>query len=270
MMQGVSTKGRIALACAIVATASAVFTASASAQTTTYTTTQTGSKSGGSKKAPAPFSGSWVLKGDAGPGLRPASPISWSWGWEGVVVKPKGFPVCTPEQIDAAQSNSVCPKGSLIGTSTPLVAQFGPAGDKTQNASCAGKSFLFYNAGPGKMVLYIDGPGEQCGGLQYFPPAAMTVTTKNNSSTMGLVWPANIPNPLPGLKGALNEGGGIFPVTKTTVKKKGKKVKSAYFQSVGCSGTRDFTFTVVDEEIGTTTLKGSAGKCTTPKKKKKK
>ena len=97
----------------------------------------------------------------------------------------------------------------------------------------------------------------------------MTVTTKNKSSTMKISWLQNITNPLPGLKSSLNQGGGLFDVVKTKVKKKGKTTKSAYLQSVGCSGaTRDFTFTVEDEETGTTAVKASAGKCKQPKKKK--
>ena len=254
--------------CSVAAAVSLAVAAPAVAATT-YSSTATGTPSAGSKKAPAPFGGSWTLRGDAGAGIRPATPVSWAWAWEGVVVKPQGFPTCTAAQIDAAQSDSVCPRGSRVGgSSIESIAQFGPAGDPTSNLTCTGKEFNFYNAGPGKMVIFLVGPPDQCGGIDYLAPVEMSVTTKNKSSTMKIEWLPNITNPLPGLKSSLNQGGGLFNVVKTKVKKKGKTTKSAYLQSVGCGGaTRDFTFTIVDEEAGSTAVKTSAGKCKQAKKK---
>jgi hypothetical protein len=265
-----SMGGRAVFACAAAVIASAVMAASASA-VTSYSTTATGSPNAGSKKSPAPFGGNWLLNSDAGPGVRPATQITWAWAWEGVVVRPQGFPVCTAAQIDAVQSDSICPAKSLIGTpGRDLIAQFGPAGDPLSNADCLGKKFRIYNAGPGAMTLFIFGPGSSCGGLEYLPPIAMNVTTKNNTSTMTVPWLPNITHPLPGIDAALNSGGINFTVAKAKVKKKGKTTKSAYLQSVGCSGTREFTFTVVNEENGSNVAKTSAGKCKQPKKKKKK
>ena len=49
------------------------------------------------------------------------------------------------------------------------IAQFGPAADPASNVTCTGKVFKFYNAGPGKMVIFLVGPPETCGGLDYLP-----------------------------------------------------------------------------------------------------
>jgi hypothetical protein len=237
---------------------------------TTYTTTATGSSKGGSKAAPAPFSGAWTLKGDAGPGVRPATPVSWSWSWEGVVLNGKGMPMCTAAQIDAAQSDSVCPKGSLLGRGVDLIAQFGPIGDPLSNVNCNGKDFLFYNAGKTAMTLHIVGPADQCGGLDYIAPTVISLSTKAKRTTATINWPNNITNPLPGLQATLNFGQSVFPVVKNKVKQGKKKVKKSYANSVGCKGTRDFVFTVVDEEGSGVTQTQSVGKCTQPKAKKKK
>ena len=64
-----------------------------------------------------------------------------------------------------------------------LVAQFGPQGDKTQSLTCNGKGFTFYNAGPGEMTLFIEGPADQCGGIDYLAPLPVTYTTKGKSTT---------------------------------------------------------------------------------------
>ena len=274
-----SRSGRIKLGLITVAVTT-IGLASTAYGATTYTTTATGSPKGGTKKAPAPFSGSWTLVGDAGAGVRPATPVSWSWSWEGVVSNAKGIPTCTAAQIDAAQSDSVCPPGSKIGvTGAPLVAQFGPIGDPLTSVDCNGKNFEFFNAGNNAMTLFIVGPADQCGGLDYLPPVAMTVTRTGNSSTFTIPWLENLTHPLPGLQSSLNSGGATFPVTKAATKslssmatsaKKTKKKPTYFLSDVGCKGpTRDFTYTVVDEETGTNTITGSSGKCKPPKKNKK-
>jgi hypothetical protein len=227
----------------------------------------------GSKKAPAPFGGTWILESSSGAGIRPPSPVFWAWSWEGVVANPKGFKTCTVVQIDAAQSDAGCPKGSQIGTTSQnLIAQFGPQTDKTQNLTCNGKGFTFYNAGPGQIALFIEGPADQCGGIDYLAPLPVIYTKKGKSTEFKIVWPNNITQPLPGLESALNSGGGAFPVTKTKYKQKGKTVKSSFLQSVGCSGkTRDLVYTVDDvENPAPEVFKTSAGPCKQPKKAKKK
>ena len=237
---------------------------------TTYKLTGTGSTKAGSKKAPAPFNGSFILNADGGPGMRAASPVSWQWAWEGVVIDGTGLPTCTAAQIDAAQSPSVCPKGSLVGRGDNLTAQIGPVGDPFNSVDCLGKHFEYFNAGPKEIAILVTGPGDQCAGVTYTAPTTINLSTKGNTTTATLNWPLNFTQPLPGVEATLNNGGGIFPLLKKTVKKGKKKVKSAYMTSVGCKGpTRSFTFTAVDTE-GSTTQTSSAGKCVVPKKKKKK
>ena len=95
------------LALALASSAQAVSTEA------TWSATSNGSVAGGSKAAPAAFAGNWNLTAvnNANPNYRPATPSSWAWSWEGVTVRQKGIPVCTPEQINDAKSVAGCPAG---------------------------------------------------------------------------------------------------------------------------------------------------------------
>ena len=110
----------------------------------------TGSGAGGSKAAPAPFSGAWTIKAtnNINPSYRAAVPFSWSWSWEGVTVRQKGIPTCDIQAINDAKSTSVCPPKSHVGISaTPAIAEFGPLGmAEGPNTQCLGKTFDIYNS----------------------------------------------------------------------------------------------------------------------------
>ena len=179
------------------------------------------------------------------------------------------FPKCTAAQIDAAQSDSVCPKGSLIGSVSPAEAALGPVSDPTQSVSCKGKTISIYNAGASKVTWFTEGPGEQCAGVGYLAPFTAALKKVGNSTHTTLTWPPNIVQPLPGVEGGFN-------LTNTTYfkvagkPKKGKKGKSFYATSIACKGSRDFTVIIVDTE-GKKTTNTTAGKCkASPKPKKKK
>ena len=149
----------------------AVGVMSMSQAATKTTVTATGSAKGATPKAPTPFTGSFVYNAfEENPALRAANPITFEWWWDGVQIGGKGFPTCTAAQIDAAQSDAGCPKGSLVGQVTALVAELGPESDRTQKITCLGKDVRFYNSGPNSIVWFVVGPGEQCAGVTYLPP----------------------------------------------------------------------------------------------------
>jgi hypothetical protein len=241
----------------------------------TWTATSTGSSAGGTKAAPAPFSGQWTIKAtnNINPSYRAAVPFSWSWSWEGVTVRQKGIPTCSIEAINDAKSTSVCPPGAHVGISaTPAVAEFGPL-DMAEgpNTQCLGKTFDVWNSTNGQLALVLDGPPEQCATLGFLGAYPITLATSGGKTTMTWTLADNIKFPFPGAEGGLPSGNFVFNkvLAKSKKGKKGKKAKkSALLTSINCKGTRDFTMAVVDR-FGTHTITNSAGNCKAPKKKRK-
>jgi hypothetical protein len=240
---------------------------------TTYSVSATGSPAAGSKKSPAPFTGGFSMSATNGAN-RQSTPTSWKWSMEGVVFNGAGMPTCTAAQIDAAQSDSVCPPGSLIGVANPADGRLGPQTDDSSFVECKGKYINMYNAGPNLQVWLFTGPGDQCAGVGYLPPFNVTLQTQGKTTTSTLVFPDNIAHPLPGIEGSLTQidtkyiNRSVKVKSKSAASSASKKGKKRYYMSsVGCSGTRDFTMTVTDEE-GAKTNTTSAGTCRSAKKKK--
>jgi hypothetical protein len=254
-------------------------TAQAVSTETTWSATATGSTAGGSKSAPAPFSGAWNLTAtnDVDPSYRPATPSSWSWSWEGVTVRQKGIPSCTTDQVNDAKSVAGCPPGSHIGVGPIPGAAFGPAGlAEGPNTECTGKTYDLYNGKPGELTLVVDGPPEQCATLGFLGAYPITLAASGGKTTMTWFLPENLQHPFPGAEGALRGGGMVFSNLKASAKavgaaaaKKKKKKRSNLFTSIDCRGQRDFTFTVVDS-FGTHVSSASAGSCRPPKRGKNK
>lgn len=234
-----------------------------------YSVDATASKKAGSTEKPKPFKGTWTYSVSGEGGTRAPAPDSWEWSWEGVKVNGKKFPTCTPEEIDAAQSDSVCPGKSLV-LEAPIVAELGPENDPSSSVTCLGKSFRAYNGGKNKLTWIVVGPAEQCAVVAYLPPFEGTLKTKKTkvasaakkknkkakTSTFILPLPENITHPLPGIAGGPNEVDATF-----IQRKKGKKKnKVAYMESTGCKGKREFKFTTVDTE-GKHVDKTNAGRC---------
>jgi hypothetical protein len=264
---------------AIIALSLAATAQAAVSTESTYGVTTSGSAAGGTKKAPAPWSGSWTLTAvnNVNPAYRTATPASWSWSWKGVKVNQTGVPTCTTDQINDAKSAAVCPAGSHIGIGPIPGAMFGGVGAaEGPNTFCGGKTFDLYNGKPGEFSLAIDGPPEQCGTLGFTGASPVTLATSGGRTTMTWQVPDNIAHPLPGVEATLLGGTFVFNNLKGSAKsataaKKGKKKKkkSYLFTSVNCKGPRDFQFTIVDP-FGTHQLSATAGNCKAPKKGKKK
>lgn len=248
----------LALAAATVAYAQSEFTVSA-----------TGSKKAGSKKKPKPFKGTFLYSVSGPGGSRAPAPDSFAWSWDGVKYNGKQFPTCSAQEIDQAQTDSVCPGKSLVAEA-PIVAKLGPENDPNTSVNCLGKSFHVYNAGKNKTTWFIAGPADQCAGVSYLPPFEGSIATKKtkiasaakkgkkkaSTATLTLPLPDNITHPLPGVAGGVTDIDATFIQRKK--KKKGKTV--AYMESTGCKGKREFTFTTVDVD-GTHVSKADAGKC---------
>ena len=75
----------------------------------------------------------------------------------GVVNNGKDFPTCSLAKIEAAKTDTGCPKGSLVATGS-ITALIGPTTDPSASnpnvAPC--KPLLHaYNGGPGKVVFFF-------------------------------------------------------------------------------------------------------------------
>jgi hypothetical protein len=232
-----------------------VLVATAMAAATHTVTSAARANKAGSTKSPAKFLANFRYDVTPDGNVRPPSPDSWSWKWNGVQTHGAAFPKCTAEMIDAAQSNSVCPKGSLFA-SGPIQGLVGPDTDPTSNAECNGKKILLYNAGANEATFYVDGPPDGCLGLGYLAPAKVALKTVKGTTTTTLTFPQNLTHPLPGVSSGLS----FFDVTFIPLKvKKGKKT-THFMTSSKCSGQRTFTYTVKDPE-GTHVATADAGRC---------
>jgi hypothetical protein len=243
---------------AIIAVSAIALIAVAIAQADTITVTS-GAGGGGTKtkpKANAPY----FLFSVAGPrpGARPATPTKVIAIWTGEREAAAGFPVCTAAMIQSKESDSVCPRGSLVGTGT-LKAEIGPAGNPDSNATCS-KKISIYNGGRNRAVQFYFGPGADCAGVSYLPPVTMYWSSAGGKATLTLPVPENVSHPLPGVEGT---------ITSETLKFKklmsaGKK-RHAYLSGIGCrsSRARSFTYTLFAHSYpgGKLSKTVNAGKC---------
>ncbi len=254
--KGIDMRRNLLLVAAIAALGtSGIAYAATSADTNTVVAKAT---KGGTKKKPKAVAASFTLMSSGTGGARPDSPADFRWIWKGVKENGGKIPTCSADQIDAAQSDSVCPKASNVGHGE-IKAYLGPDGDKTQNAQCT-KQLTVYNSGAGKSVLFATGDPAQCAGVGYLAPIPMTSKTSGTTTTMGFVFPDNISHPLPGLSGAFQSF--TLSFTKSAVKKGGKTY--SYLSSTGCKGKRGFTFTekyAPESGLDPKVSKASAGAC---------
>lgn len=212
---------------------------------------------GGTKAKPKPVAPVFSFTGQ-GPtsDTRPGTPKEVQFVMQGLRENGGSFPKCTAAQIDAAQSDKSCPKGSAVATGG-LHAKLGPEGDKTSNAACS-KDFTLYNSGKHKTSLFVTGDPAQCAGVGYLPPIAMPWKAVKGGTMLRLPFPQNISHPLPGLEGSFDEMHFTFKTLKK--KKAGKTV--GYLESVGCKGTRKLTVKFLPETSDPTeSAAAKAGSC---------
>jgi hypothetical protein len=251
----------IALATAVVALAAASLALAQVTSENTYEIKASSSPTtAGSKSKPVPISTSVSIVVGEKSGNRPATWKSLTTAYAGVRQNGDLFPKCTATQIANAQSDSGCPKGSLVGTGK-LVGLIGPATDFTQPGVKCEKDIRVYNGGKGKESLLLVGPGSKCGGVSYNPPAPMTWSNSGGvagGQSVKLPIPSNIAHPLPGVTGSVGES--VIKYKKVTVKKGGKT--RGYLESVGCkSGKRAYTVTILEDPAKTFKENGSTGSC---------
>ncbi len=186
----------------------------------------------------------YTAKGNNGARTGPINDIKNSW--YGLISDGKDFPVCTAATINAAQTDTGCPKGSQVANGS-LTAVVGPSNEplisQSAGAPCA-KAVHVYNAGQGKITFILVGPSSTCAGvgaggtyLQAFPG---TLKTSRGTLTIDAPIPASITAPLQGLEGSLTGEKLTYHLVKgkhsflsSVACKKGKRAYSNSFSSGG-------------------------------------
>jgi hypothetical protein len=244
----------------VIATALAVLTAAASAFAAggfnTYTATVKGKPNkAGSRSAPAAlaFTETYVASGTNG--NRTAPLINIHSKIYGLKNNGKGFPTCSLAKIQAAKSDTVCPKGSMVATGF-IKALLGPTSDQSSsNPTVLPCDPLLhaYNGGPGKVVyFFVDvAPDHTCAGgaitTGFVGPFQGSIKNVGKNLVINTPIPSYVSFPLSGVEGSLTNE--TLHWLKVTRKVHGKTV--AYTASVGCKhGKRPYSHTFTAELNG--------------------
>jgi hypothetical protein len=186
----------------------------------------------GSKKKPVPVGLDFGYTVAEKSGNRPALINKYTIHFAGLQVNSKVAKTCTAAKIDAAQTDSVCPKGSLIGTGD-VENQSGATSDETANTITCHLNLSVYNAGNRKAALFLEGgpssdPAENC---PLTVAKAIDANFVRNKTGTALVFTVDdqLLHPAPGFDNAV-------VLVKSTIKKLTKKIKGktrGYFESWG-------------------------------------
>ena len=144
------------------------------------------------------------------------------------------FPTCSASKIQQAQSDADCPAASRMGTGTLNAAVYTTGNPKDKKFDCK-KSVRFYNAGNRKAVIYLSGPGSDCGGVgQVFVIPAKFVNGRGGAEAIQFDVAPTVLHPIPELTVAVRS-------VTTTIKRATRRVRGksvGYFESIRCQGSR--------------------------------
>jgi hypothetical protein len=193
---------------------------------------------GGTAKKPKPAGLSFTFSLSDPTGAVPTVVKTYEIEVEGGKVNSSLIPGCKGADMDRAQSDAKCPKGSQIGSGT-LTALIGKTGEPAAQALNCTIPFKIYNSGGGKAALWIVARQPACPvALSQSVPASWT----KRGTTAGLKF--TVPDLL------RHQLGLDIPVVgaKATIKKVTKKGKG-FLESTGCKdGQRDFSVTFTTED----------------------
>jgi len=228
----------------------------------TYTATDSFSPNkAGTAKSPSPIGFKISLTASGTNGNRTAPLTNITNTFYGLVSNGKAFPTCSLSTIASLKNDTSCKKGALVA-SGGLTAALGPASNLLATAPttpCA-RSIHVWNAGQGKLVYFLYGPPNTCGGLTTgaVGPFPATLKVKSGTLTLDVPIPNSVSFPVPGLQGSLLTEHLTF--TKQSIKVKGKSVP--FFASVGCKGGKRAFSTSFTAGGQKSTVVGTPAKCT--------
>lgn len=209
----------------------------------------------GSKAKPVPVQLKFGFQVSEASGNRPSPIKTYSIGFYGGSSNGGPFPKCTAAQINAAQSDSVCPKGSEVGSGFVNNAA-GNSNDPTDKSIPCDLSLKIYNSGRNRAALFLSGNPPQC-----VIPISQAIDAKFVSAFGGkgqaleFTVPANLLHPVTGIDNAQTNV--TSTIRKITKRVKGRTV--GYFQATQkCPKSRKFPIEVTftseagqSEKVGT-------------------
>jgi hypothetical protein len=239
------------------------------AQTNTYTVTgKVTPVKVGTKKKPTPvqlYFGYTVAEVD---GKRPALIDQYEIFFENGQTNAGLFPKCSAESIDAAQSDSHCPKGSLMGTGN-VENKSGSSSDETSQALSCHLDLRLHNGGvvggEQHFTLYLHGaqdpdPAKNCP-LAVDKAIDAKFVKRSNGTALVFAVDDSLLNPAPGFDNAV-----VYvesTVNKVTTKVKGKT--RGFFESKGKCGSdkkSEISVTFRQRDDGKKSTVKSTTKCT--------
>jgi hypothetical protein len=217
------------------------------AQTNTYTVTaKVAPAKGGTKAKPAKVGVKFAYTVGGASGRQPAAVKQYTIGFAGLRDNGAKLPTCSASKMLAAQSDDVCPKGSLVGTGKIDNYVYMSSDPSGKGGFPCAKELKIYNAGKGKATLFITGPTATCGGVGTLPPvAAKFVPLAGGGTALRFALPPTILHPIDGLTVAVRS-------VQSTLKK-------GYLSSVGFKGAKRTVAVSFLSEDGTTATVKTTG-----------
>jgi hypothetical protein len=195
-------------------------------------------------------------------GGRPSPVKKYSIRFDGLRVNTNHWPSCTAAEMDKAQTDKKCPKGSKVGQGFIRNATGSSSDPKDRSVPC-NASVTVYNVKGNKGALWIQGsPNSSDPRTKCAIELARGIPTKyvRRGSAMALEFdvPGLLLHPLPGLDNAVESV--TSKVSRLTKKVGGKTI--GYYESVGgCKGGKRKISVEFTPETGPKKMAESFAKC---------
>jgi hypothetical protein len=182
---------------------------------------------GGTKAKPNPIQLKFAFQVSEASGLRPSPIETYSIGFYGGRTNGQLFPKCTATQMNNAESDDVCPKGSVVGTG--FVKNIAGATNNPADRSIpCNLNLKIYNSGKNKAALWLAGGPPACAvTLATAIDAKYVSAFGGKGQALQFTVPPNLLHPLAGLDNAQ------LDVTSTIKRltKKSKGVLHGYMEA---------------------------------------
>src|SRR4051795_5875041 len=252
-----------AIVAALVTVLAAAGIAYAQAQNNTYAVQAAVTPTGkGSKKKANPVGVKFNYQVNEASGQQPAAVKTYKIDFYGVRTNGKRFPKCTFDQINKAQGGADCPAGSKVGTGNIQSTVYTTGNPSDPNAFNCVKALSVYNAGQGKAVLLLTGPGDQCAGVsQPFIIDASYVAGAGGGSALQFDVPPSVLHPIPQLTVAVRNVTSTIKRLRKTVGSGKKKRTYGYYESIGCLGASRPVKVTFTQEDGKSASASTTSRC---------
>jgi hypothetical protein len=243
--------GIATLATVLIAAAAALAAGQVNAYSVTAATSPTKS---GTKHKPVPIALSFDYTVGEKSGLRPSPVKQYKVTFGGLLVTQTGVPACTATQLNSAQTDAGCPKGSQVGQGT-VYDTVGPTNDPTSQTSKCTLPVKVYNSGGGHAALWLTG---SCVGTAVHNAIDAQYVQTATKSTLQWTVPPILLHPIPGLDIAVTR-------VQSTINRRsvgtGAK-KTGYYASVGgCKAHKRAVSVTFVSEAGQSSVATTTAKC---------